>query len=96
MKFLICKLSYTPTRVARRKPLDIKFLGKSVGRACLCILLGIGPNRLRKTSDMIPDLRVGKTKSGSREQTHSVDAFLSMLYEGVAETLPDRPGVVQI
>lgn len=67
------------------------YCGERVGRECLCALLGIGVNRLRKAFGMVPDLRVGKDKSGSHENTFSVDAFLSMLYCNVAETLPDRP-----
>ena len=66
------------------------YCGEQVGRECLCALLGIGVNRLRKAFNMVPDLRVGKDKSGSHESTFSVDAFLSMLYSKVAETLPDR------
>ena len=69
---------------------EIKFLGRPVGRVCLCTLLAIGINRLRKALTMAPDLRIGKSKSGSQLTSHSVDAFLSMLYEGIAETLPDR------
>ena len=30
------------------------------------------------------------SKTGSHRDTASVDAFLTVLYEGVAETLPDR------
>ena len=39
---------------------------------------------------MQPDLRIGSKKSGSQRLTYSVDAFLTVQYEGVAETLPDR------
>ena len=39
---------------------------------------------------MNPDRRYGKNKGGSKAATHSVDAFLAMLYEGVAETLPTQ------
>ena len=62
-----------------------------MGRECLCALLGIGINRMRKAFNMVPGLWVGKDKSGSHENTWSVGAFLSMLYSNVAETLPDRP-----
>lgn len=70
---------------------NFTYCGERVGRECLCALLGIGVNRLRKAFNMVPDLRVGKDKTGSHESTFSVDAFLSMLYNNVAETLPDRP-----
>ena len=66
------------------------YCGERVGRECLCALLGIGVNRLRKALNLMPDLRVGKDKTGSQQATFSVDAFLSMLYCNVAETLPDR------
>lgn len=39
---------------------------------------------------MIPDMRFGKKKSGSQANTASVDAFLSILYASVAETMPDK------
>ncbi|CAK9115722.1 unnamed protein product [Durusdinium trenchii] len=39
---------------------------------------------------MMPDMRLGKDKTGSQRDTYSVDAFLSIMYEGVAEVLPDR------
>ncbi len=39
---------------------------------------------------MIPDMRIGKKKSGSKPNTASVDAFLSILYASVAETMPDQ------
>lgn len=66
------------------------FLGRIVGRACLCDILAIGINRLRKCIQLVPDLRLGKDKGGSRQNTRSVDAFLSILYSSVAETLPDK------
>ena len=66
------------------------FNNQQIGRECLCSILGIGVNRLRKAFGMVPDLRIGKSKTGSREETWSVDSFLSMLYDSVAETLPDR------
>ena len=68
----------------------LSFLGQMIGRACLCEILAIGINRLRKCIKLAPDLRVGKDKGGSRETTRSVDAFLSSLYSTVAETLPDK------
>lgn len=52
--------------------------------------MGVGSNRLRKRMNLIPDLRFGKDKSGSHKDTMSVDAFLSVLYSSVAETMPDK------
>ena len=40
---------------------------------------------------MVPDLRFGKSKAGSREKSFAVDAFFATLHHRVAETLPDRP-----
>ena len=68
----------------------ITFMGKDVGRACLCMILGIGINRFRKALALSPDLRVGRICQGQRQAAYSVDAFLSVLYEGVAETLPNK------
>ena len=68
----------------------ISFMGKEIGRACLCSILSIGINRFRKALSLAPDLRVGKVHTGQRQAAYSVDAFLSILYEGVAETLPNR------
>ena len=70
--------------------LQFTFVGQEVGRECLCALMGIGVNRFKKTLKLQPDLRFGHDKSGSKRDTASVDAFLTVLYNGVAETLPDR------
>ena len=67
-----------------------KFLGKNIGPKCLATLLGVGTARLRKTTASTPDLRHGKVKTGSRQETYSVDSFLTTMYDQVAETLPDR------
>ena len=72
------------------KKVDYTFLGKSVGRSCLCTLLAIGKGRFSRCTSLKPDLRIGKSKSGSQRSSWSVDAFLSVLYNGVAETLPDK------
>lgn len=68
------------------------FLGAPIGRQCLCSVLSIGKNRLRKVMNLVPDGRIGRDKTGSHEATYGVDAFLSLKYANVAETLPDRPG----
>ena len=65
-------------------------LGQEIGAKCLCKLLGIGSNRLRRGINGNPDLRYGKSKTGSTKTSLSVDAFLATLHRGVAETLPDR------
>ena len=70
---------------------SLRFLGLPVGCKCLSQLLGIGSNRLRRGVRMVPDLRFGKSKAGSREKSFAVDAFFATLHHRVAETLPDRP-----
>ena len=80
----------------QRQRFYFTFVGKEIGRECLFAVLGIGINRLRKGLNLIPDGRVGLQKSGSHRDTASVDAFLSVLYEGLAETLPDRWGLIMI
>ena len=73
------------------QPLQFTFLGKSIGRSCLCNVLAVGINPFRSALDMKPDMRIGMVRKGSRQgATQSVDAFLGVLYDGVAETLPDR------
>lgn len=53
--------------------------------------MSIGINRFRHALDMKPDMRVGASRKGLRYQSsQSVNAFLGILYNGVAETLPDR------
>ncbi|CAK9001621.1 unnamed protein product, partial [Durusdinium trenchii] len=37
-----------------------------------------------------PDLRFGRREHRSRPQTYTMDAFLQIAYESIAETLPDR------
>lgn len=69
------------------------FLGQQIGRVCLCAVLSIGINRLRRALEVIPDMRIGVSRKGVRQQdSQSVNAFLGILYNGVAETLPDRLG----
>ena len=69
---------------------SVTFLNQPVGLACLAKILGVGKNRLRKSGNMIPDMRFGKCKEGSSSESFSIDAFLTTLYNSVAETLPDR------
>lgn len=68
------------------------FLGQSIGLACMAKLLGVGTNRLRRSANCVPDMRMGSVKAGSHRDSFSIDAFLTTVHESVAETLPDRPG----
>jgi hypothetical protein len=45
--------------------------------------------------NLVPDGRIGMQKSFSHRDTASVDAILSVMYTGVAETLPNRPIVIK-
>ena len=69
------------------------FMGKAMGFKCLASILGIGKSRLKRGMDSTPDLRYGKSKNESHKDTMSIDAFLALQYENVAETLPDRPAM---
>jgi len=69
---------------------SVSFLNQPMGLACFAKILGIGKNRVRKSGNMVPDMRFGKCKQGSSSSSFSVDAFLTTLYNSVAETLPDR------
>jgi hypothetical protein len=66
-------------------------LDKVVGFKCLASLLGVGTGRLRRGVANAPDLRHGKREYMSKPATWSVDGFLRMAYDSVAETLPDGP-----
>ena len=77
--------------VAGGRQTHFNFLGQRIGRLCLCTVMSIGINRFRNALDMKPDMRVGASRKGVRYQSsQSVNAFLGILYNGVAETLPDR------
>lgn len=71
-----------------------KLLDKPVGLGCLASLMGIGRNRLHKVDCGNPDLRFGKREYRSKALTWSVDSFLQIAYDRIAETLPDKfPGL---
>ena len=65
-------------------------LDKSVGFKCLASLLGVGGSRLEKNAGGAPDLRYGKKKHCSKPGTWTVDGFLQVCYDAIAETLPDE------
>ena len=65
-------------------------LEKPVGFKCLAALLGVGTGRLRKAATSTPDLRRGTRPYMSRPATWSVDGFLRVAYDSVAETMPDE------
>ncbi|CAK9073825.1 unnamed protein product [Durusdinium trenchii] len=65
-------------------------LDRPVGFKCLAALLGVGTGRLRKGTTSTPDLRHGTRPYMSRPSTWSVDGFLRIAYDSVAETMPDE------
>ena len=75
--------------------LQCKLLDKEVGRKCLAALVGVGHRRLRTKSQGAPDLRYGKREHQSKPGSWTVDGFLQIIHDSIAETLPDRfPGQV--
>ena len=66
-------------------------LEKEVGFKCLASLLGVGHRRLAASSAGGPDLRHGRKEYRSRPGTWTVDGFLQVCYDAIAETLPDEP-----
>ena len=68
-----------------------KLLDKDVSPSCLASLLGIGKARLRKVESGAPDLRYGKrAEPRSSALAWTVDSFLQIAYDRIAETLPDK------
>ena len=63
-------------------------LQQPVGVKCLAALLAVGKGRLRKMERKAPDMRYGKFDYQSRRDTWSVDGFLQVAYDTIAETLP--------
>ena len=72
-------------------------LEMEVGPKCLAALIGIGPARLRRSIAGAPDLRFGKREHRSQPGSWTVDSFLQLAYDSIAETLPDQfPGQLKI
>ena len=65
-------------------------LDQPVGFKCLASLLGVGGTRLGKKASGNPDLRFGKHAHQSKPGTWTVDGFLQVAYDAIAETLPDE------
>lgn len=66
------------------------FLSKPIGRSCMEQLLGISSHRTDRTGQV--DLRFGpRANMRPSELSASVDSFCAILYNSVAEPLPDRP-----
>lgn len=68
-----------------------ELLSKEVSLKCFRTMMGVGQGRVERAKVTRPDLRFGKDKTGSRRTSASVDAFLQILYDSVAETLPHQP-----
>lgn len=59
----------------------------------MATLLGVGQARLRSCATSTPDLRLGSTRTGGKQNTWSIDAFFTVICQQIAETLPDRLGL---
>lgn len=53
-------------------------------------LLGVGQGRMHARRSGAPDLRFGQKEHQSKPGTFTVDAFLQVAYDSIAETLPDQ------
>ena len=65
-------------------------LDRPMGRKCLIKLIGVGQDRMTRQASGAPDLRFGRREHRSKPGTFTVDAFLQVAYDAIAETLPDR------
>lgn len=65
-------------------------LDQDLGKKCLAALLGVGDGRIRKNLAGAPDMRFGAREHRSAPGSWSVDSFLTIAYNSIAETLPDR------
>lgn len=70
---------------------EFYFLDKYVRRVCLQALLGVSSHRLDKLGAI--DMRFGaRANSKASVRTASVDSFCLVLYNSIAEPLPNRQG----
>ena len=70
--------------------IECQLLDKQTGFKCMAALIGVGHMRVRKSTAGAPDLRHGKRAYESKPGTWTVDGFLQVAYDSIAETLPDR------
>ncbi|CAK9016802.1 Uncharacterized protein SCF082_LOCUS13347, partial [Durusdinium trenchii] len=74
-----------PTQKVRK---DYYFLGVQLRRVCFQALLGISSHRLDRMGAI--DLRYGKRVPKPSPLTASIDSFCTVLYNSIAEPLPDQ------
>lgn len=90
----LCSLSLTEMEISTTPgaggSTNCTLLEKPVGFRCLASLLGVGSARLERKASAAPDLRYGKQVHKSKPGTWTVDGFLQVLYDAIAETLPDE------
>lgn len=67
---------------------EYRIFGKPIKRICLEKLLGISSHRMDKVGQI--DMRYGPHPTKPSELSASVDSFCCVLYNSVAEPLPDR------
>ena len=65
-------------------------LDRPMGRKCLAKLIGMGQDRMSRQASGAPDLRFGHREHRSQPGSFTVDAFLQVAYDSIAETLPDK------
>ena len=72
----------------QKKRTDYFFLGNHLRRVCFQSLLGVSSHRIDRIGSI--DARYGQQARRPSELTASIDAFCTVLYNSVAEPLPDR------
>ena len=68
---------------------EFYFLNKYLKRTCFEALIGVSSHRIDRIGAL--DLRYGSKKPGSSRLSSSIDSFALILYNSIAEPLPDRP-----
>ena len=86
----ILLLAVDPAAEARSTPgrREFYFLDRYLKRACFEQLIGVSSHRIDRIGAL--DLRFGRRHRPSA-LTASVDSFAMILYNSIAEALPDRP-----
>ena len=73
---------------AEKRRREYYVLGQPMKRVCTEHLLGVGPGRTDKVGGI--DMRYGQRGTRPSQLTASIDAFCCVLYNSIAEPLPDK------
>lgn len=86
--FMACNDDHSMKMRKRRK--EYQFLGKQLGRSCFEALIGLSSHRVDRIGAI--DRRYKDTKDPGKPSplTASIDAFAMVLYNSVAEPLPNK------